>query len=332
MIITVDVGATKTVMAQARETDRGITLDTVIRFEGRRYRAFDAVVEEYLRDIHATDIAGLYIGAAGVADGNRCEVTYLNWTIDGAALSRRFGISEVVVMNDLEAAGYGLDFIPTTAFRSINAGNPVPGGTKVLISPGTGLGMSIVADCGNRHIPLPSEGGHTGFAPCDGRTRRLWDFARRTCPRVRLEDFLSGPGFGLLYRFLVSESGVEISAEMNALLAEDPGQAVTTAAIEKNDPLATATVALFLDILANAAGDLALTGMALGGVFIGGGIVPRISGQLDHARFMTVFSDKGVHRQRLQGMPVAVVMDPLLPLYGAAGYGLISKNAAGGEF
>jgi len=329
MVITVDIGATKTVMAQAGEANGAVSLDAIARFEGRRYRTFESVVEEYLRGTRAADISGLYIGAAGVVADNRCEITYLDWTFDGAALRDRIGIGTVPVMNDLEAAGHGLDFIPATAFRSINAGKTTPRGTRVLISPGTGLGMSIVADCGGRFVPLPSEGGHAGFAPFDGRTRRLWDFARRTCPRVRLEDFLSGSGFGLLYRFLASESGVEIPEDISAALSDDPGPAVTVLADEKRDSLAIATVALFLDILADAAGDLALTGMSFGGVFIGGGIVPRIAGHIHNDRFMAVFSDKGVHRPRLQAMPVAVVMDPLLPLYGAAGYGLISKKAPG---
>lgn len=329
MVITVDVGATKTVMAQAGEANGAVSLDAITRFEGRRYRTFESVVEEYLRGTRAADISGLYIGAAGVVADNRCEITYLDWTIDGAALRERFGIDNVAVMNDLEAAGHGLDFIPATAFRVVNPGDPVSKGTKVLISPGTGLGMSVIAKVGSRSIPIPSEGGHAGFAPFDGRTRRLWDFARRTCPRVRIEDFLSGSGFGLLYRFLASESGVEIPEDISAALSDDPGPAVTVLADEKRDSLATATIAFFLDILADAAGDLALTGMSLGGVFIGGGIVPRIAGHIHNDRFMAVFSDKGVHRQRLQAMPVAVVMDPLLPLYGAAGYGLLSTKAAG---
>lgn len=329
MVIAVDVGGTKTVVAQARKTNQGVALDAVARFEARHYRTFEAVIEEYLRDIDAAEVSGLYIGAAGVTANNRCDVTYLDWTIDGAALVERFGFDDVVVLNDLEAAGYGLDFLPVAAVRPINAGSPVSDGTRVLISPGTGLGMSIIPDCHGRHVPFASEGGHAGFAPFDGRTRRLWDFARRTCPRVRIEDFLSGPGFGILYRFLVAENGVEIPADMEAMLADDPGRAVTTLAVGKNDPLAKTTLSLFFDILAAAASDLALTGMALGGVFIGGGIVPRISAHMDDERFMAVFSDKGVHRQRLRKIPVAVVMDPFLPLYGAAGCGLVFKNATG---
>jgi glucokinase len=112
------------------------------------------------------------------------------------------------------------------------------------------------------------------------------------------------------------------------MLANDPGRAVTILALEQNHPPAVATVELFLDILASAAGDLALTGMALGGVYVGGGIVPRISTLVNKDRFMTIFSDKGVHQGRLHEIPVAIVTDPLLPLYGAAGFALVSRGRA----
>ncbi len=329
MVIAADVGGTKTVLGRASIRNGSITLEGVERFEGRQHPTFESVLEQYLEMTGLSGVSGLYIGAAGVTADNRCAVTYLDWIIDGAGLAERFDFDEVVVMNDLEAAGFGLDFLPDSASESINAGRPKEHGTRVLISPGTGLGMAIVPNIGGRYIPVASEGGHAGFAPFDGRTRRLWDFARRIAPRVRVEDFLSGPGFGLLYRFVASETGSEIPADVDKALRDDPGQVVTTLALEKSSPLAAATVDLFLDILASASGDLALTGMALGGVYIGGGVLPRIAPLVNKDRFMAAFSDKGVHQGMLKKTPVKIVMDPLLPLYGAAGYALLSRDRAG---
>jgi glucokinase len=329
MVITADIGATKTVLAQAHNNDGTITLESVKRYEGRRYATFESVVEQYLRDTGPAGVSELCIGAAGVVADNRCVVTYRDWIVDGADLARRFGFKRVMIMNDLQAAGYGLDFLPESAFETINLGKPLNHETRAMISPGTGLGTTIIPNIDGRYYPIASEGGHAGFASFDGATRRLWEFARQTRPHVSWETFLSGSGFGLLYRFLAADGGLEIPPEVEKELDDDPGRAVTALALDKRDPLAVMAVGFFFDILASTAGDLTLMGMARGGVYIGGGIVPKISGLVNKDRFVTAFSDKGVHEALLREIPIKIVMDPLLPLYGAAGYAFISSHKTG---
>ena len=329
MVITADIGATKTVLAQAHNDGGTITLESVKRYQGRRYATFESVVEQYRDDTGTSDVAGLFVGAAGAVADNRCAVTHLDWIIDGAELARHFGFKRVTIMNDLEAAGYGLDFLPASAFETVNPGQPSKHGTRVLISPGTGLGTTIIPNIDGRYHPIASEGGHAGFVSYDGHTRRLWEFARRLRPHVSWETFLSGSGFGLLYRFLAADGGIEIPPDTENKLNDDPGPAVTALALEKRDPSAVMAVGFFLDILASAAGDLTLMGMARGGVYIGGGIVPWISSLVNKDRFVRVFSDKGVHESLLREIPIKIVMEPLLPLYGAAGYAFNSNRTPG---
>ncbi len=325
MVIVADIGATKTVVAATQEDSGRIEAASIRRYQSGQYPSFEAILETYLADVSVTSAPRLCLGVAGIVENNRCRVTYLPWTVDGREVMTRFRLTEAVVLNDLVAAGYGLDGLPEAACETIIAASPAVGGNRALISPGTGLGEAIIPCLSGRYQPLAGEGGHADFAPFDGTTRRLWEFTRRSRPRVAVEDFLCGRGLGRIFHFLAAENGMAPDGRVATLLNDDPGLAVTSLALDERFPSAVQAVQLFWDILAAEAGNMALRILARGGIFIGGGIAPRLIPLLDKERFAARFSDKGPHEALLRGMPVKVVTDSHLPLYGAARHILTAR-------
>ena len=182
------------------------------------------------------------------------------------------------------------------------------------------MGEAIVHNTGGQFIPIASEGGHADFAPIDGSTKRLWEYLRRKKRNVCCEDFLSGRGIGNIFNFLLDEGGVEPDEALVEDLQNDPGAAVTTRALESDYKPAVGAVKTFFDILASEAGNLSLKCLATGGVFIGGGIIPRIVQFLNKRRFIEIFSNKGKHRELLEKIPIYIITDTNLPLYGAGAY------------
>jgi len=315
-----DVGGTKTVMALAARQEKTVKLESLRRYSSRQYQGFENILDNYLSHFPPVTISSLAVAVAGPVVNNRCRLTNLSMEIDGESLRRKTGFRRVILINDLAAAGYGLDVMPSTSMQTIHQGSGERKGNRILISPGTGLGESIIHAVAGKYIPIASEGGHADFAPFDGATERLWAFLKRNQSRVAVEDCLSGPGIYNIFRFLLSESGIELEENRRKELASDPGPKISRWAIEENDALSISTVSLFLDILAAEAGNMALKAWSSGGVYIGGGIIPALLPLVDHQRFISVFSSKGIHRPHLERFPIYAVTDTDLPLYGAAQY------------
>jgi len=318
MHIVADIGGTKTAVALAEMQDGQVTLESYQLFLNKEYTSFDAALAAYLSIVPDKNIDGLGISVAGVVDDNRCHMTNLNWLVDGGDLRERFDIKKVHLHNDLAAAGYGLEVVPVDGLERIGGGETAIKANRILISPGTGLGECIVHAVDGRYIPMPSEGGHADFAPFDGTTDRLWHFLKNRQPRISSEHILSGPGLNNIYRFLVAESGNKIDKEIDNKLDERPGAMVTDGAVDDHDPVCVRAIQIFFDILAAEGGNLALKCLSTGGAYFGGGIAPRLLTLLNKDRFTKIFADKGIHRKLLEAIPLWVVVDTDLPLYGAA--------------
>jgi glucokinase len=318
MHIVADIGGTKTVVTLAAMEEGQVSLSSAQRFRNEDHGAFEAVLAAYLNTVPDENIDGLGISVAGVVTDNRCHMTNLDWVVDGGELSNRFDVKKVYLHNDLAAAGYGLEVIPIEGLESIGDRDSSKIGNRVLISPGTGLGECIVHAVDGRYIPMASEGGHADFAPFDGTTGRLWEFLKQKQARVSSEDLLSGPGLNNIYRFLASEDGVGLDDETERKMDDRPGVMVTDRAVDDRDPLCVRTVEMFFDILAAEGGNMVLKSLATAGAYFGGGIVPRLLPLLDKSRFAAVFADKGKHQELLETVPLWVVIDTDLPLYGAA--------------
>lgn len=318
MLIAADTGGTKTVLALASVSRGKTRLKKISRYKNADFESFEKILDKYASDQDISLKGSLSIGVAGAVIDNRCRMTNADWIIDGPILERQYGFEKVVLTNDLVASGYGLDALSSDGMISLQKGDEVESGNRLIIAPGTGLGEAIIHKVGKTCYPIASEGGHADFAPFDGTTLRLWKHIRRSKARVSFEDLLSGDGLGRIFDFLVSENGIELDKKFVAELKADAGAAVTTRALESEYKPAMETVGLFLDILAAEAGNMALKSLPYGGVYIGGGIVPRLSELIDRERFVRIFSAKGVQGKLLEKIPVWLITDANLPLYGAA--------------
>lgn len=316
MLITCDVGGTKTVFASVAGNPGAIILASVKRYENEAFSSFEEALKTYLEDVSFGPVKMLVIAVAGVVTDNICSMSNLNWHIDGDRIRQEFSVDKVHLLNDLLSAAYGINCLGEDSLESIHEGSVDPSGNRVLISPGTGLGESIIHVVDGRHIPIASEGGHADFAPTDGATYRLWEYLRRIHGRVSVEDVVSGTGLFNIYSFLADDAGEKIDEAI--ILSTQPGGIITERALENTDTIACRTIELFLDALASEAGCMALKVMASGGVYLGGGFLHRLLSTIDKERFARVFADKGVHQKWLEQYPVSVIIDTELPLYGGA--------------
>ncbi len=316
MLITCDVGGTKTVFASVSGDPGSIILASVKRYENEVFSSFEDTFRAYLEDVSFGPVKTVVIAAAGVVTGNTCLLSSLNWRIDGEKIQQEFSAERVHILNDLLAAAYGINCLGDDSLEVIHEGSADPGGNRVLISPGTGLGESIIHVVDGRHIPIASEGGHADFAPTDGTMYRLWEYIRRIYGRVSVEDIVSGTGLFNIYSFLAEDAGEKVDEAI--ILSTQPGGIITERALENTDSIACRTVELFLDALASEAGCMALKVLASGGVYLGGGFLHRIFSNADKKRFARMFADKGVHQQWLEKCPIYIVNDTELPLYGGA--------------
>ncbi len=262
-------------------------------------------------------------GVAGPVIGGRVSTTNLPWEIDEASLARATGARRAKLLNDLEAMAYGMLGLDDEEFAVLSPGaEPAPRGNAVVIAAGTGLGQALLVWDGERHLPVATEGGHAGYAP---RSEQEVELLRFLCAEfgshVSYERILSGPGLHNLYRFLrTSGDEPEPAWLAERMRAEDPSAVIGELGVSGGDPVCDASVELFASIYGAQAGNLALTALAVGGVFVGGGIAPKLLPVLQGGAFVRAFSDKGRFSALLEGIPVWVALTPRTPVLGAARY------------
>jgi glucokinase len=246
-------------------------------------------------------------------------VTNLPWVVDADELENCSDIPTVVLLNDLEATGWGVAALDESQITVLNPGRPDATGNGAVIAAGTGLGEGGISWNGGEARPFACEGGHASFSPTDELGDRLLSFLRHIHGHVSWERVLSGPGLAALYRFMVSEAG-ETDPEwfIDADRAGDPVPAVSEAALEGRCEISVRTLELFARLYGEEAGNLALKVMATGGVWVGGGIAPKILPFLEDGAFMAGFLSKGRMRPLLETMPVKVILDDRTALLGAA--------------
>jgi glucokinase len=246
--------------------------------------------------------------------------TNLPWLVDEVELASALDIERVRLLNDLEAAGYGVLAAPPSSLATLQAGAPPKGGANMaLIAAGTGLGEALLPWDGQRHRVLASEGGHGTSGPLNELEDALGLFLRAEFGHVSWERVLSGPGFYNIYRFLRHHRKTAEPDWLSAQIrAGDPSAAVAVAGLAGTDPVAAEAMSLFVTLYGAEAGNLALTTLSVGGLFVGGGIAPKILPALKSGGFLQAFTDKGRMGALLRTMPVHVVLDPRAPLLGAA--------------
>ncbi len=316
MILAGDIGGTNTRLA---------TFPDAMRFEPTNERTFPSRGHSGLEEIVATYVADAGIrpelacfGCAGPVRDGRCVATNLPWIVDQTALSRLLG-ARAWVINDLEANAYGIPTVTANKLVVLRAGASDAVGNAALISAGTGLGEAGLYWDGSMHAPFACEGGHGSFAPDDDLEIDLLRYLAQRFGHVSWERVVSGPGLVNVYEFLRdTKHGEEPAWLTDALRTGDRAAVISKAASDGKSPLCAQALDLFVALYGAEAGNLALKLMATGGVYIGGGIAPRIVDRLQTGDFLARFTNKGRMKPLLEAMPVRVILDDLTALRGSA--------------
>lgn len=325
MILAGDIGGTKTVLSLLDRGDDGqLTCVQERTFASGEHDSFDDILALFLSKDVAIDSA--CFGVAGPVIEQRCFATNLNWALDGEELKSKLGTERIHLLNDLEAMAVGMLHLEQDDFIELNPDAEPHIGNIAVIAAGTGLGEATLYWDGKRHHPIATEGGHCSFAPQNPQQDQLLQFLRGRYPHhVSYERILSGAGFSHLYDFLVDcQFAPPCPAVPSVQHARDCGidrnAIISRLGINDEDPLCSEAVRLFVEIYGAEAGNLVLKSFAIGGVFIGGGIGPKIRSVMETGKFMQAFTAKGRFQTVLDKMPVKLALNPRTPLIGAMHY------------
>jgi glucokinase len=318
IVLAGDVGGTNARLAIVELNGPSARITRESRYPSRDYPGLTPIVDRFCDEAASRPDRACF-GIACPVVGDDCTAPNLPWTINARKLGAEIGISRTTIINDFVAVGYGIDLLGPSDLATLQEGSPTPRGPIALIGAGTGLGQGFLLWEEDHYRVLPSEGGHGDFAPRGKSQAGLLEFLRRQFDRVSWERLLSGPGMVNAYRYLLASAAAPEQATVRAELEkEDPASVITRHGLARTDCLSDRTLDLFCEILGAQAGNLALTVVATGGVYLAGGIAPRIVERLKDGPFVTAFRDKGRMSELLSRIPVHVIMNPNVGLLGAA--------------
>lgn len=318
MILAGDIGGTNSRLAGFEVENGRLQTRVEQTFPSRGYTSFDEIVSTFVSR-HRLAVSQACFGIAGPVRHGRSEAINLAWIVDAQQLAGQLGLTTVHLINDLEANAYGAGALAPEDFVVLNTGAHDAEGNAAVIAAGTGLGEAGLYWDGSRHWPFASEGGHASFAPGDALQVALLEYLQPQFTHVSWERVLSGPGLFNIYRFLRdTQRGSEPGWLAEELRQEDPTAAVSRAGLAGTSELCVHALELFIELYGAEAGNLALKVMATGGVFVGGGIAPRLISKLQGRAFMRAFCAKGRLQPVLEAIPVRVIMNDKTALYGAA--------------
>jgi glucokinase len=317
-ILAGDIGGTKTALALYSVDDAGaVTLVREQAFASQRYAGLQAVTAEFLAAGKNETIAAAAFGIAGPIVDDAVTTTNLPWRIVRRDLARALGGAVVRLMNDLESTAYGALFLPADEVVLLHAGVE-RAGHRAVIAAGTGLGQAFLYWDGTGYAPVATEGGHADFAPRTALEDDLVRSLRARFGRVSYERLVSGPGLHNIFQFLDEELHRPVAAEVRARMAvANASAAIGEAAVAGTCATCREAVEIFLGVYGAQAGNLALTVMATGGVYVAGGIVTKILPLLPASAFVEAFVAKGRYRELMMEIPVRVVLNPRTALLGA---------------
>jgi glucokinase len=320
MILAGDIGGTNTRLALMRRDEAG-QLDFAVEqtFRSTAYEGLRQIVAEFL-DRHGARAESACFGVAGPVKNGRCETMNLTWVVDQRELAAALGIDHVAVINDLAANAYGISCLSPGDCEILNPGVPGATGHAVVVSPGTGLGEAGMYWDGTKHHPIPTEGGHTDFAPRNKLELELAEYLLKEYEHLSYERVVSGPGLVNIYRFLRdSGRGEEPPWLADEMSRADPAAVVSAAALAGRSPLCERALDVFIEVFGAEAGNMALSYMATGGVWLGGGIVVKILSRLKATDlFLSAFFAKGRLSKAMKEIPVHVILNEKTALLGAA--------------
>ena len=317
-VLTGDIGGTKTRLAIFNVN--GTALETVSEqtYRSQEHASLRSIIQNFL-DRHGVTVEAACFGIAGPVRHNEVDTTNLPWHISATEISERFDIARVFLLNDLEANAWGIRALSEDDFFTLQAAAGDPEGNRAIIAAGTGLGEAGLFHDGTDLQPFATEGGHTDFSPNSDQEIELLRFLKQRHRHVSWERLLSGPGLVRIHEFLRHYH----KRDTPAWLAEDmrnsdPAAAISMAAQAQRDDIAEEALDLFVHLYGIEAGNLALKTLASGGLYIGGGIAPKILGVMKGGAFVKAFLAKGRMQPLLEKIPVQVILNDRTALYGPA--------------
>jgi glucokinase len=317
MILAGDIGGTNTRLAFYEGTPDSLRSVVIDVFPSRDHSGPEEIVGKFLAK-HNQKVEAACFGIAGAVVDGHVETPNLPWVVDAHQLSTDLGIPRVELVNDLLANAHGLALLSDSDLVTLSAGSAKASGNRALISAGTGLGEAGLLAEANGYRPFPSEGGHCDFGPRSELEVELLRYLLGRHEHVSFERVLSGPGLFNIYQFLRdTKRGVEPPWLAEQLSQDDPSAAIAKSALEGTSDIAVQALDMFVSIYGAEAGNLALKIVATGGVYIGGGIAPKIIRKLSSSTFMRSFAEKGRLAPLMRDIPVRVVTNDKCALLGA---------------
>jgi glucokinase len=326
MLLAGDIGGTKTLLGMFTPT--GVRPDAVVvrAFGTLDYPDLITMIAEFTSEpaLRDASVGSACFGVAGPVIGGTAELTNVPWKVEADAVADHFGFARVDLLNDLQAMAYGVTVLDESELHVLQAGDPLPGGNIGLIAAGTGLGEALLHNVDGRFIPSPSEAGHADFAARNDREIRLLRWLTAGHGRAEIEGVLSGRGLVNIHR-VTHEGACRSGADLES---PDAPAAITAAALERRCDGCVEALEMFVDAYGAEAGNLALRVVSTGGLFIGGGIAPKILPALTDGRFLGAFRAKPPFESLLATMPVKVILNAEVALVGAAVFAATHENAS----
>jgi glucokinase len=327
MILAGDVGGTKVDLALYEFTRGKLVTVHEQKYAARQSSGLEKIVRRFLEESGMTasrrgEIAAACFGVPGPVRQGRLKLTNLPWELDSRKLAMDLKIDHLYLINDLEANGYGIPELAPEQIVTLSKGDPSATGNRALMSPGTGLGEALLIWNGHVHTPIASEGGHADFAPrTDDEVELLQYLRRKLNGRVSYERVISGMGLTDLYEFCRDVKGMEEPGWLKQRMkTEDPNAVIGELGQSGASELCSAALEMFVSAFGAEAGNLALRALAVGGMYLGGGIAPKVSSKMQDGAFMRAFIDKGRLSDLLVQIPVRIILESRAALMGAAAY------------
>lgn len=316
-----DIGGTKTWLQALQSNNGALQVSYEQEYDSRAYASFSDVLRDFLGKAgmeHAgCNPVAACLAVAGPVVAQRAKLTNLPWSMDVAAIAAEFSIPSVKLINDFEAVALGIEALSESDLVTLQPGKPQAEGVRVALGAGTGMGVAWLTWWGERYQPLPTEAGHMDFAPVNKLQADLLEYLWKKFGHVSVERVLSGPGLTDIFNFLQASLGAG-SGLVKANMDSDGAAQVTDLALNRKHPIAAKALDLFVEIYGAYAGNLALAGLSRGGMYVAGGIAPKIIGKLSEGGFMQAFCSKGRYSAMMSEIPVHVVMNQKVGLLGAA--------------
>ena len=318
MVLAGDIGGTKTNLGLYVPGKRRPVPKVIETYASREARHLETIIEGFL-ERHGEPIASACFGIAGPVVDGRCRTTNLAWEVSETRIKRRFKWPYVSLVNDLAVTALAIPLLKGHELFPLSRVRARRGQNMAILAPGTGLGEALLVYHDGRYVPVASEGGHVDLSPTCDEEIRLWRYLQKRFGHVSPERVLSGPGLVNIYSWLKHSGRYREPAWLRKRLQEeDAGKVITETAVKNGHPLCSESLRIFVSIFGAVAGNLALTGMARGGVYLGGGISPKILPALKEGGFMKAFLNKGRFSGLMKEIPVRVILNEGAALLGAA--------------